>query len=270
MYPYYNPSEAPRASGNWKFGSLEVWRLGGAPEVEARAVAYGDDVTSRCAAITVQAQRAKPSTAKDTKNHKGTQRLPVWETADYGEHRGTQRRQRGTEAGGVLPPAGLPVCFRSQRTQRVSQRLTESTARGAGRACAQGARPARRAWRGMAGFARHALVFEESSGASPVLYVLYVLLRCPNVVRCRRAGGAGRTKGRGPATPAGVWGSAPYPSILQSANQLIPLCPLWAFVLFVVKNWQSFVSLWKWVSIKRPRGRCPPGSGSLVCCKEHI
>ena len=121
MYPYYNPSEAPHASGNWKFGSLEVWRLGGAPEVEARAVAYGDDVTSRCAAIT-----------KDTKNHNGTQRLPVWETADSDEHRGTQRRQRGTEAGGVLPPAGLPVCFRLQGTQRVLQRLTESTAQEGG------------------------------------------------------------------------------------------------------------------------------------------
>ena len=59
MYPYYNPSEAPHASGNWKFGSLEVWKFGGAPEVEARAVAYGDDEAPRCAAIT-----------KDTKNHR--------------------------------------------------------------------------------------------------------------------------------------------------------------------------------------------------------
>ena len=48
--------------------------LGGAPEVEARAAALGGDETERCAAITVQAQRAKPSTAKDTKNHKDSQR----------------------------------------------------------------------------------------------------------------------------------------------------------------------------------------------------
>ena len=43
----------------WKLRSLEAWKFGQA---------------SRCAAITVQAQRAKPSTAKNTKNHKGTQR----------------------------------------------------------------------------------------------------------------------------------------------------------------------------------------------------
>ena len=55
--------------------------LGGAPEVEARAAALGGDETGRCAAITkdtknqgaltrpgeqsVQAQRAKPSTATE-------------------------------------------------------------------------------------------------------------------------------------------------------------------------------------------------------------
>ena len=31
---------------------MEVWRLGGAPEVEARAVAFGGDETERCAAPT--------------------------------------------------------------------------------------------------------------------------------------------------------------------------------------------------------------------------
>ena len=60
--------------GIWKLGCLEAWMLGGAPEVEARAAALGGDETERCAAITVQAQRAKPSTAKDTKNHEDSQR----------------------------------------------------------------------------------------------------------------------------------------------------------------------------------------------------
>ena len=45
--------------------------------------------------------------------------------------------------------------------------------------------------------------------------------RVAYVARRRRAGGAGRTKGRGPATPAGAWGSAPHPPISQSANQPI-------------------------------------------------
>ena len=45
-----------RQDAQWKFRSLEGWKFGQA---------------SRYAAITVQAQRAKPSTAKDTKIHKG-------------------------------------------------------------------------------------------------------------------------------------------------------------------------------------------------------
>ena len=56
--------------------------LGGAPEVGARAAASGDGEAERCAAITVQAQRAKPSTAKNTKIHKGTQRTARMGTAD--------------------------------------------------------------------------------------------------------------------------------------------------------------------------------------------
>ena len=39
---------------------MDVWRLGGAPEVEARAVARGDDEAERCAAP-----------AKTLKNRKG-------------------------------------------------------------------------------------------------------------------------------------------------------------------------------------------------------
>ena len=48
-----------------KLGSLEVWKLGGAPEVEARAAALGGNEAGRYAAIT-----------KSTKNHEGTRRLP--------------------------------------------------------------------------------------------------------------------------------------------------------------------------------------------------
>ena len=99
MYPYYNPSNPTCASIDWKFGRLEAWKFGGAQEVEARAVAYGDDVTSRCAAIT-----------KDTKNHKGTQRLPVWETADSDEHR-EHREDRGAQR--------RAACYRRQDCQFV-------------------------------------------------------------------------------------------------------------------------------------------------------
>ena len=44
-------------------GSLEGWKLGGAPEVEARAAALGGDEAGRCAVIT-----------KSTKNHEDAQR----------------------------------------------------------------------------------------------------------------------------------------------------------------------------------------------------
>ena len=74
------PATAGRTR-NWKFRSLEVWRLGGATEVEARVAALGGDEAERCAAITkdtknqgalkrpgeqsVQARSAKPSTATE-------------------------------------------------------------------------------------------------------------------------------------------------------------------------------------------------------------
>ena len=62
-------------SREWKLGSLEVWMLGGAPEVESRAAAPGGDETGRCAAFT-----------KDTKNHEGTQRSAILKgTADYAD-----------------------------------------------------------------------------------------------------------------------------------------------------------------------------------------
>ena len=52
----------------WRLGSLDVWRLGGAPEVGGRAVAFGDDETERRAALT-----------KNTKDHKGHKARPEWE-----------------------------------------------------------------------------------------------------------------------------------------------------------------------------------------------
>ena len=95
----FHKTSLPYLPRNRKLGSLEAWKLGGASEVEARAVALGGDETERCAAITVQAQRAKPSTAKDTKNHKGTQRKST---------QGNRRLRRLEPIRGRLPPAGLP------------------------------------------------------------------------------------------------------------------------------------------------------------------
>ena len=72
-------------------------------------------------------------------------------------------------------------------------------------------------------------------------------------------------------SPAGVWGSAPYPSICQSANQPIPLCPLWAFVLFVVKKLAVLRVFVEMGFHKKTPGAMPSGVGSLVCCaRSHI
>ena len=48
------------------FGSLEGWKLGGAPEVGPRPVASGDDEAERCA--------APAKTLKDRKDRKDCQR----------------------------------------------------------------------------------------------------------------------------------------------------------------------------------------------------
>ena len=87
-------------------------------------------------------------------------------------------------------------------------------------------------------------------------YMSYRVVLCGTSQTCR---GCRENEGAWPCHPCRGVGQRPTPSILQSANQLIPLCPLWAFVLFVVKNWQSFVSLWKWVSPGGDalRGRAP-------------
>ena len=58
---------------------------------------------------------------KNTKDHEGTRRV---EPQISEKHRGAQRGQRDTEAGGVLAHAGLPECLyhkvhkEAQRTQR--------------------------------------------------------------------------------------------------------------------------------------------------------
>ena len=72
-----------------------------------------------------------------------------------------QRRQRGTETGGVLAHAGLPVCLGITKDTKDQGALTrpgeQSVQAQRAKPSTKGARPARRAWRGMAGFARHAL-----------------------------------------------------------------------------------------------------------------
>ena len=130
----------------WKFGGLDAWRChrGWSP---GRRLC-GDE-TERCAAITVQAQRAKPSTAKNTKNHKDTQ----------------------------------------------------STTQGAGRACAQGVRPAREpvgAWR-----ASHATLWGRGADAPTA--------RVRRFRRCRRYRSA----------PAGR-----QQTVLLSGVSRRPICPI--------------------------------------------
>ena len=96
-------------------------------------------LSRRTQRTTVQARSDKPSTAK------------VHEEYDAGEpqiseeHRVAQRIQRVTETGGVLAHAGLPECFYHKGHEGHNEHVA-----GAGRACAQGTRPARRpvgAWR---------------------------------------------------------------------------------------------------------------------------
>ena len=135
----------------------------------------------------------------------------------------------------MLAHAGLPGWIyhkgrkETQWAQSTTQSAKPSTAKKVtlGRAVrAQGARPAREPV-GHGGLRTPCFGFGESRGEAAVLYVLYVLLvlpRCP-LARRRRAGGAGRTNGRGPATPAGAWGSAPpIEPTLNPSTQLISPC----------------------------------------------
>ena len=120
----------------------------------------------------LNAARLSQRTRRTTKIHKARHSG----TADFGEHRGSRRRQRVTESGEVLPHAGRrrgsleawrlgsldrPHAARlSQRTRRTTKgHKGDGTAQRAGRACAQGARPAREpegAWR-----ASHATLWGE-------------------------------------------------------------------------------------------------------------
>ena len=181
--------------------------------MKARAAALGGDEAERCAATTVQAQRAKPSTAKDTKNHEGTQSAQRKWNRRFLRTQRTQRRQRGTEAGGVLPYAGLPECFSITKDTEdtvQAQSAKPSTAKtgdaGAGRACAQGTRPARgpvEAWR-----ASHAtLWFLGVHRRQPPSYMSYRSYR-DGFWQVADVPGV-----QGELLPAGVWGSAPYPPI---------------------------------------------------------
>ena len=82
--------------------------LGGAPEVGARAAASGGDEAERCAAITVQAQRAKPSTAKSTKDQ-GALKRPGEQRTENGEQNARQARDgRGAVQRPSLQTSKLP------------------------------------------------------------------------------------------------------------------------------------------------------------------
>ena len=100
-------------------------------------------------------------------------------------------------------PAGRTarMDWKSQRTRR-----TQSTAQEAGRACAQGARPARGACRGMAGFARHALVL----GSPPAQLRPIGPIRpiCPTAMSFWHVADVPGVQGE--LLPAGAWGSAPH------------------------------------------------------------
>ena len=86
---------------DWKFGSLEVWRLGGATEVEARTAAFGGDETERCAADT-----------KRTKNHEDTRRTD----------RGNRRLRRLEPIRGRLPQADCQCVLDHGRFHRNSEK----------------------------------------------------------------------------------------------------------------------------------------------------
>ena len=123
----------------------------------------------------------------------------------------------------------------------------------------------------MAGFAHHALVFEESSGVSPVLYVLYVLYvlpRCPMWHVADVPGVQGERRGVA-LPPLPGCGAAPHtfnPSICQSANSfvsLVGLCALCGKKLAVLR---VFVEMG---FHKKTPGAMPSGVGLPgVLCKE--
>ena len=86
----------------WKFGGLEAWRVGGAPEVEARATAMGGDETGRALARpgerSVQARRAKPSTATENgeRNAPAVRRMgpPYKDKSDSVQRNGNRKDAR--------------------------------------------------------------------------------------------------------------------------------------------------------------------------------
>ena len=97
---------------------MDVWKLGGATEVEARAAALGGDETVRGADAPTENGERKDCQCGNRRLRR-TQR--------------PQRRQRGTETGGVLAHAGLPVCFGNHKGHEGHK----ASGAGAGRACAK-------------------------------------------------------------------------------------------------------------------------------------
>ena len=87
------PKNAPCVL-SWKIGRLEVWRLGGATEVGARAAAFGGDEAGRCAA---PAKTARVGTADcaDWEQIKGV--LAHAEQGVLTHPQRTENRERRTE-----------------------------------------------------------------------------------------------------------------------------------------------------------------------------
>ena len=75
----------------------------------------------------------------------------------------TEVGARAAASAAMRPNAARLLPCRPKGPNLPRLRYTKSTSQGAGRACAQGTRPARRACRGVAGFARHAFGFGSLS-----------------------------------------------------------------------------------------------------------
>ena len=129
---------------------------------------------------------------------------------------GNRRLRRLKPIRGRLPPAELPEWI-YHKGHEEPQRYTKH---GPG------------AWRGMAGFARHALVL----GSPPAQLRPIGPIRpiCPTALSFWHVADVPGVQGE--LLPAGAWGSAPHPSINQSANQSKTFV---SFVSFVISNYSG-------------------------------
>ena len=184
-------------------------------------------------------------TRRGTKNHEGSRR---------------KDSQKGPQISQILADLGPATAGRTASVfgnHRAGQRAKPSTAKegdaGGGPCVRKGARPARRAYRGMAGFARHALVFGSPPAPAPsyMSYASYASYRDVfnqpsfqsanqrggNAAPCPTVSPVGTSQTcRGCRENFSLPGRGAAPHIFQSSNQLIsqsanflcvPLCPLW-------------------------------------------